>query len=405
MVWACFDRSQRGQVPHYEVESTAELRYLGTSWDEKNYNEVLGALLTSPLSDPQGPSTSESLSQRHSHRQQIIIQYRPGAFHGISQKALRKFLCSLASCSFKVSCKTRRKILAKRQRTRGFHARTDHPGVRVHVILHRSFERPLAGRSLPALIISPLSQLITLWVIMIRSHDVYVTSEKTIGPWHRLFSLRRRAIKCLPVPSHITLRAEPEKVGNLRRAMAPLAESFVLGTFSSFMEPQVLSLLGDTLVQLLRRNPRWVWLAFGRYSRDYVRFLQGRYHNLADRMQWGGELDLLALSAHLQVCDVALQPYHLGVSTLRTSAMASLSHGVPLVTSLGRNTEKIWQKSRCAHLVPWKDGPGYVQAVEELARDSRGRRNLGERGLRVYRENFSLEKNIDVLYGSGLEHQ
>ena len=347
-VWGAFDKSYRGKVKHYDVEAPhQEFHYLAKSWEQKSFENLLTSF------------SGDSV--------QLLIQYRPKAFPGAAKAQLCKFLKRLPS------------------------------SVKVHVILHRSFERPVSSSSYRAFFLAPLWQLFTLYRLISLAQHVYVTSSKTLTLWHRLFAGKKR-LTHLPVPSHISVVADPEKVRNLRLAFAP-KHYVIIGTFSSFAEPEVLDVLRQTLALLLKKHSNWIWLAFGRYSRGFVQFMQGSYRDLADRLQYGGELDPLALSAHLQICDLALQPYYLGVSTLRTSAMAPLSHELPLVSSWGKHTEALWHESGCAHLVKWNKVKGYSEAVEYLIQNPLERKKLALRGRETYQKYFSLEKNLEALQG------
>lgn len=344
-VWSAFDRSQKSTVEHHDGADHAQLHHLGKSWDGEGFRSLLQGL--------------------QQHPGELILQYRPTAFSGSARTQLRWFLKNLP------------------------------PQVRLHVILHRSFERPAPSASCSYWLLSPLLQLRMLWHLIRHAQRIYITSTKTLTLWHRLCAVKR-TIHHLPVPSHISVVATPEKVRNLRCAFAQ-KNPFIIGTFSSFTEPEVLGVLRETLAVVLKKHSSWIWLALGRYSRGFVQFMQGSYPHLADRLQYSGELDPLALSAHLQICDVTLQPYHRGVSTLRTSAMAPLCHGLPLITSVGRKTESLWQSTGCARLVRWNHLGGYIHSVEFLARNPEQRKQLAQRGRSVYRRLFSLESNMELL--------
>ena len=80
----------------------------------------------------------------------------------------------------------------------------------------------------------------------------------------------------------------------------------------------------------------------------------------------------------------------------RTSAMAALALGVPVVTTDGFLTDPVWREGAVA-LAP-------VGQAEELARrclavlaDEDWGRALGDSGARLYRERFSIERTLETL--------
>ena len=59
-----------------------------------------------------------------------------------------------------------------------------------------------------------------------------------------------------------------------------------------------------------------------------------------------GTLSPRALAEHVEACDLLVQPYPDGISSRRTSAMAGLALGVPVVTTTGHLTESLWAETR-----------------------------------------------------------
>ena len=65
---------------------------------------------------------------------------------------------------------------------------------------------------------------------------------------------------------------------------------------------------------------------------------------LHNRLVATGSLVSSDAAAHLAACDLLLQPYPDGVSTRRTSLMAGLALGRPIVTSEGLLSEPLWRE-------------------------------------------------------------
>jgi len=118
--------------------------------------------------------------------------------------------------------------------------------------------------------------------------------------------------------------------------------------------------------------------------------------SLAARVAAPGRLPREALSIHLQACDVAVQPYPDGVSARRTTAMAALANGVPMVSSGGAFTEPQWQAAGIA-LAPAPDPAALAAAALDLLDDAPRRRRLAGAGAALYEREFSMRRTLAVL--------
>ncbi|HYW09521.1 MAG TPA: hypothetical protein VE913_21345, partial [Longimicrobium sp.] len=91
-----------------------------------------------------------------------------------------------------------------------------------------------------------------------------------------------------------------------------------------------------------------------------------------------------------------LQPYPDGVTARRTTAMAALANGVPLVTTDGAFTEPLWRGSG----VPLTDGRGAMAAAAlRLLGAPDLRRSAAAAGLALYEREFSMRRTLRVLEG------
>jgi glycosyltransferase involved in cell wall biosynthesis len=145
--------------------------------------------------------------------------------------------------------------------------------------------------------------------------------------------------------------------------------------------------------QLIRAAPTSRLLLLGRGSDVFAADLRERLPELEHRVVGVGTLEADALSAHLQACDLMVQPYGDGASTRRSTLMAALIHGVPVVTTVGRLSEPFWSSSRAVSAVP----AGDVDAAVALATDA-GRRHdqsVAARGL--YAARFDVAHVITAL--------
>jgi glycosyltransferase involved in cell wall biosynthesis len=225
----------------------------------------------------------------------------------------------------------------------------------------------------------------------------------SIPAWEGL--LPRRAsgaekVAWLPVPSNIPTAVAPGAVLEVRRQVAPGTNRALIGHFGTFGE-YVTPLLAAILPPLLWRDPQRLALLIGRGSERFAADLTRCHPALVDRLCATGELDPAKAAAHLAACDCLVQPFPDGASTRRTSLMAGLALGVPVVTTAGPLTEPFWREIEVVVLVPYHVPLDAVEAVERLLGDPARRIELGRRAAAVYERRFSLSQTIRMLRSPG----
>ncbi|MGZ4418093.1 MAG: glycosyltransferase [Gaiellaceae bacterium] len=102
-----------------------------------------------------------------------------------------------------------------------------------------------------------------------------------------------------------------------------------------------------------------------------------------------GRLPSEELASNLAASDLFLAPFIDGVSTRRTTVMAALQHGVPVVGTSGFLTDRIFQNA--AHhlrLVPVESPRAFAAAVVHLASNPVERVALGTAGRELYERSF-----------------
>lgn len=221
----------------------------------------------------------------------------------------------------------------------------------------------------------------------------------TIPSWgetiQRLTGTNRTAV-WLPVPSTLATEVTPGAASKRRLQLGVLGESPLVGHFGTFGGP-VAPMLEQVLPDLLKRRPACSFLLIGRNSGEFRRRIVDNVPSLADRLIATGNLPADEAAECIAACDVMLQPYPDGVSCRRTSTMASLALGRPVVTTSGALTESIWSESAAVRLAPPGDDGGLIQQVECLLDDDAQRRLLGNAGLALYRSRFALDRTIATL--------
>ena len=99
----------------------------------------------------------------------------------------------------------------------------------------------------------------------------------------------------------------------------------------------------------------------------------------------------------LAASDLLLQPYLDGVSSRRTSVMAGLALGLPIVTTEGPLSEPVWREGGAVALVPVADPDALVASSLVLLQQEAKRKQLGQAARLFYRRHFSVERVIHSL--------
>ncbi|MCE9561938.1 MAG: hypothetical protein K8U57_07775 [Planctomycetes bacterium] len=203
-----------------------------------------------------------------------------------------------------------------------------------------------------------------------------------------------RGPEWLPVPCTLETDPAPEAVGAVRSQVARVGMPLVghFGTFGCL----VADLLVPALLELLRLAPNTRILLVGRGSVEFATRFKATHPEWTTRVEATGGLPAQTVSAHLQACDVLIQPFPDGVSSRRTSAMAGLANGVPVVTNLGFLSEPLWA---CHAVVaaPTPDPIAIAKLGAALLADPVARTDLGRRAVALYRNTFAVEHTIAKL--------
>jgi glycosyltransferase involved in cell wall biosynthesis len=230
--------------------------------------------------------------------------------------------------------------------------------------------------------------------ILLRSaRHVYLSTASWL-PYLRPYAPRGFDPITLPIPSTIPAIDNPGEVAAVRTRVSGRASRLIghFGTYGDHIAP----LLGDALVALLQ-DASIAALCIGERGETFVHGLVQRAPALAERLHATGRLSAEEVSIHLQSCDVILQPYPDGVTTRRTSMMAALVNGRPVVTTSGDLTESVWKESNAAVLVEAGDAGALADAVRRLLGNDATRASLAMRARTAYAEHFAIARSIATL--------
>jgi glycosyltransferase involved in cell wall biosynthesis len=215
-----------------------------------------------------------------------------------------------------------------------------------------------------------------------RADRIFVSIES----WRDRLGREGSRATWLPIPSNLPVVADPSEQASARRELGPGPWVSHFGTYA----PAIVRDLVPAIRGIAAANAEVRFLLLGRGAERVAPLLP------RDRVVAPGELSAGSVAALLSVSDLALQPFPDGISARRTSAMAALALGVPVVTTLGPLTDSVWRDGGVA-LAPAGDPSGLARTALELLGDTQRRRELGERATALYQRFFSLERTCDVL--------
>lgn len=207
---------------------------------------------------------------------------------------------------------------------------------------------------------------------------------------------KRTVVQWLPVPSGIPTTASDARATAIRAQISGGANALILGHFGVAAR-DANSVLCLALAELLRTTPGTLAVLVGRRSTEIVEGMKRLYPDLLNRLHAAGVVPADEVAAHLAACDLLLQPYPDGVSSRRTSLMAGLALGLPIVTVSGALTEPLWQESGAVALAEEYSSGALVATVARVLADDSYRVALGRKGAALYLDRFDLKNTIAKL--------
>lgn len=238
---------------------------------------------------------------------------------------------------------------------------------------------------------------VMLALLLSRARRVWIAIPawaERLRPW--AFGRADMRFCWLPIPSTIPVADSLEAVSQLKAETLVRDDGVIVGHFSTY-PPDVREALRAMLPALLAGMPEIQVELLGRGGEEVAAELRSSLGSHGPRVRAAGELSTTALSRHLQACDLLLQPYADGASTRRTTLMAALAHGIPVVTTFGRLSEAFWRDCEAVAVVPAGDLPAAARAVHHLVSRPEQRRLLGTAAHATYEARFSLSHVIHAL--------
>jgi glycosyltransferase involved in cell wall biosynthesis len=272
-------------------------------------------------------------------------------------------------------------------------------GDRVEIMVHEAFLAFGESRRQDAAAL--IHRLMTV-ILLQAAERVWVSIPACERLWRPYALGREVAFQWTPIPSNIPVVRDTAGAQAVRHSFAPNGELLV-GHFGTYGAP-VASVLEPILLQIARDTPsRLVLLLMGINSEQFRTRLIEKHPALVGTLQATGPLQPEDLSRYITACDFLIQPYPDGASSRRTSLMAGLAHGKPVVTTAGPGTEPVWEDSRAVRLAPAGDAASFAREFAELSADPSARARMGQAAAQLYRDQFDITHTVAALRDSRIE--
>jgi glycosyltransferase involved in cell wall biosynthesis len=172
-----------------------------------------------------------------------------------------------------------------------------------------------------------------------------------------------------------------------RRALGIREDQPVLAAFGMTHPSRLLQHLRCAVLAAAEKNPETVVLNLGAStpSLDVGRSVRS--------VLTPGPLTADELARYLGAADLLLLPFSDGITTGRTTLMAGLQHGIPVLGTDGPSTSDDLRSSGAIALVQSATTPGtYARRACELLADARERGRLSRAGRALYEKRFAWPK-------------
>jgi glycosyltransferase involved in cell wall biosynthesis len=162
------------------------------------------------------------------------------------------------------------------------------------------------------------------------------------------------------------------------------ADTVVIATFTTGIPGRLVSHLAVAIDEVARTGQKVLVLNLGAGAPP----LDGATAEPVELIE-PGRLPSEELAANLAASDLFLAPFSDGVSTRRTTVMAALQHGVPVVGTSGFLTDSIFRDAtNHLRLVPVESSRAFAAAAVQLALNPGERVALGLAGRELYERSF-----------------
>jgi glycosyltransferase involved in cell wall biosynthesis len=202
----------------------------------------------------------------------------------------------------------------------------------------------------------------------------------------------------LPVFSNIPVIDNPERVRELRVEIAN-PHQLIVGSFGTFggITGQVTA---EIFTQVLREQKDAIGLLLGRGSKKLAAQVLAARGVPTTRLFAFEDLTADEVSLRLQGCDLMVQPYPDGISSRRSSALAGMAHGLPIVTNYGTLTDSVFREVAGVAAIGKFDTGQLAGLAKGLLLAENSREGFGPSARYLYESQFAVRHTVAGLLGS-----
>jgi len=230
-----------------------------------------------------------------------------------------------------------------------------------------------------------------LFFIVMGSDKIAVS----ILAWNRMlkkyFFWRKKDFVWIPVSSNIRIASEFPVVKRLNG----FGRKPLLVFFGSLHFSKMIDFVFDSLDALIKKGYDAGLIVIGHKEDSLLPSITNIPSYIKERVLYTGYCSNEEASKYLSMSDMFLLPLIDGVSSRRTTVMAALKHGVPVVTTSGFLTDEIFLRESFTVLSPSNNKESFLKNVERLAEDESLRKSIGKKGRDAYNKYFSEKLMVD----------
>lgn len=264
---------------------------------------------------------------------------------------------------------------------------------RVWVMFHEAVF-PFGERPLRTNVIAAATHVMAALLVN-RAERVLVSTPV----WERHLAVLKRgplAARWLPIPSNLPVEVDRAAARELRARLLGDPRGVLLGHFGTY-GAHIAPLVEALVPRLLERAPERRLLLLGRGGDGARDRILRRHPSLRERVLATGALAAPEIALHLASCDLLVQPYPDGLTTRRTSLMAGLALGVPVVSNRGALTEPEWAEWGGVGIAEAASGEAVAHEAERWLSAPAELAVLAQRGAASYRARFSVDSSTEAL--------
>ncbi len=237
--------------------------------------------------------------------------------------------------------------------------------------------------------------MLMAWLLGSCSKQIYLSIPQWRNRLKLVLSFNKNPL-WLPIPSTIGESIPSSESQQVRLNLNIRKDQILLGHFGTYGD-SITQLIEKIVPRILNRHADVRMLFLGRNSQQFANEFQNKYPECAHQLLATGGLSSEMTLAHLSACDFLLQPYPDGVSSRRTSVMASLAIGKAVITNTGPLTESIWHEHPMVEMVDGVDPADWYAKIESLLADPSRRQSLGQKAKNGYQRFFSINNTVSQL--------